>query len=38
MAEALMYGLEVGLKPVGLSPSQYNVLRIQRGAGAEELA
>ena len=37
-AEALMHGLEAGLKPAGLSPSQYNVLRILRGAGAEGLA
>jgi DNA-binding MarR family transcriptional regulator len=37
-AEALMHGLEAGLKPAGLSPNQYNVLRILRGAGAEGLA
>ncbi len=36
-AEALMHGLEAGLKPAGLSPSQYNVLRILRGAGAERM-
>ena len=37
-ADALMHGLEAALKPVGLSPSQYNVLRILRGAGTEGLA
>ena len=37
-ADALMHGVEVILKPLGLSPSQYNVLRILRGAGAEGLA
>jgi DNA-binding MarR family transcriptional regulator len=36
--EALLHELEAGLKPAGLSPSQYNVLRILRGAGAEGLA
>jgi len=37
-AEVLMHSLEAGLKPAGLSASQYNVLRILRGAGAEGLA
>src|ERR687886_360834 len=37
-ADVLMHGLEAALKPVGLSPSQYNVLRILRGAGAAGLA
>jgi DNA-binding MarR family transcriptional regulator len=37
-ADALMHGIEAVLKPVGLSPSQYNVLRILRGAVAEGLA
>ena len=37
-ADALLHGLEAALKPVGLSPSQYNVLRILRGAEAEGLA
>ena len=37
-ADALIHGVEVTLKPMGLSPSQYNVLRILRGAGAEGLA
>ncbi len=37
-ADALMHRIEAALKPVGLSPSQYNVLRILRGAGAEGLA
>lgn len=32
--EALMEGLAELLKGVGLSPTQYNVLRILRGAGA----
>ena len=36
--DALLHGLEAALKPVGLSPSQYNVLRILRGAEAEGLA
>lgn len=36
-ADALMQGLAVVLKPAGLSPTQYNVLRILRGAGAEGL-
>jgi DNA-binding MarR family transcriptional regulator len=33
-AEALTDGLHALLKPAGLSPTQYNVLRILRGAGA----
>src|SRR5919108_1101542 len=37
-ADALLHGLEAALKPAGLSPSQYNVLRILRGAEAEGLA
>jgi DNA-binding MarR family transcriptional regulator len=37
-ADALLHGLEAALKPVGLSASQYNVLRILRGAEAEGLA
>jgi DNA-binding MarR family transcriptional regulator len=37
-AGVLMHGLEAGLKPAGLSASQYNVLRILRGTGAEGLA
>jgi DNA-binding MarR family transcriptional regulator len=37
-ADALLQGLETALKPKGLSPSQYNVLRILRGAAAEGLA
>jgi DNA-binding MarR family transcriptional regulator len=36
--DALLHGLEAALKPAGLSPSQYNVLRILRGAEAEGLA
>ncbi|MBZ5554339.1 MAG: MarR family transcriptional regulator [Acidobacteriia bacterium] len=32
-AEALRQRLEAALKPAGLSPTQYNVLRILRGAG-----
>jgi DNA-binding MarR family transcriptional regulator len=32
-ADALMRDLEEVLKPAGLSPMQYNVLRILRGAG-----
>jgi DNA-binding MarR family transcriptional regulator len=37
-ADALARGAEVLLKPSGLSPTQYNVLRILRGAGTEGLA
>jgi DNA-binding MarR family transcriptional regulator len=36
--EALMQGVAAVLKPFGLSPTQYNVLRILRGAGAAGLA
>ncbi len=37
-ADALMQGVAAALKPVGLSPAQYNVLRILRGAGPGGLA
>ncbi len=37
-ADALMQGLAEVLKPAGLSPTQYNVLRILRGAGPAGLA
>ena len=37
-ADALMQGVAATLKPAGLSPAQYNVLRILRGAGAHGLA
>src|SRR3984893_7302494 len=37
-ADALARGGEALLKPTGLSATQYNVLRILRGAGAEGLA
>ncbi|HEV7860830.1 MAG TPA: MarR family transcriptional regulator [Pyrinomonadaceae bacterium] len=37
-AEALMWGVMEALKPAGLTPTQYNVLRILRGAGKEGLA
>ncbi len=37
-ADALLMGVEKTLKPSGLSPTQYNVLRILRGAGPEGLA
>jgi DNA-binding MarR family transcriptional regulator len=37
-ADALGHGLEAALKPMGLSPSQYNVLRILGGAEAKGLA
>lgn len=37
-ADALMQGVAAVLKPAGLSPTQYNVLRILRGAGADGLA
>jgi DNA-binding MarR family transcriptional regulator len=36
-ADALMQGIAVLLKPVGLSATQYNVLRILRGAGKDGL-
>ena len=37
-ADVLMQGIEAVLKPFLLSPTQYNVLRILRGAGPEGLA
>ena len=37
-ADQLLRGVEELLKPAGLTPSQYNVLRILRGAGPEGLA
>jgi DNA-binding MarR family transcriptional regulator len=37
-ADALMQGAATTLKPAGLSPTQYNVLRILRGAGPDGLA
>ena len=37
-ADALLRGVEELLKPPGLTPSQYNVLRILRGAGPAGLA
>ena len=37
-ADALARGAEALLKPTGLSATQYNVLRILRGAGQEGLA
>lgn len=37
-ADLLLRGVEELLKPAGLTPSQYNVLRILRGAGPEGLA
>jgi DNA-binding MarR family transcriptional regulator len=37
-ADALARGAEALLKPTGLSATQYNVLRILRGAGREGLA
>jgi DNA-binding MarR family transcriptional regulator len=36
-ADAVERGLTAALKPHGLSPEQYNVLRILRGAGQEGL-
>ena len=36
-ADAVLRGLAAALKPHGLSPEQYNVLRILRGAGHEGL-
>ena len=37
-ADALMQGVAAALKPAGLSPAQYNVLRVLRGAGRDGLA
>ena len=37
-ADSLMRGMTETLKPAGLSPAQYNVLRILRGAGRDGLA
>jgi len=37
-ADALMQGVASALKPMGLSPTQYNVLRILRGAEPDGLA
>ncbi len=37
-ADALMQGIAVLLKPAALSATQYNVLRILRGAGKDGLA
>jgi DNA-binding MarR family transcriptional regulator len=37
-ADALMQGVAATLKPMGLSPTQYNVLRILRGAEPDGLA
>ena len=34
-AEALMWGVVETLKPAGLAPTQYNILRILRGARGE---
>ena len=36
-ADVLMRGLEGVLKPAGLTPAQFNVLRILRGAGVDGL-
>jgi len=37
-ADYLLRGVEEALKPAGLTPSQYNVLRILRGAGPDGLS
>jgi len=37
-ADAMLQGVAAALKPVGLSPAQYNVLRILRGVGSGGLA
>ena len=37
-AEALMWGVSETLKPAGITSTQYNILRILRGAGAEGLS
>lgn len=37
-ADALMQGVAAALKPSGLSPAQFNVLRILRGASHDGLA
>jgi DNA-binding MarR family transcriptional regulator len=37
-ADALMQGVAAALKPLRLSPAQYNVLRVLRGAGSDGLA
>jgi len=37
-ADALLQGVAETLKPLGLSPTQYNVLRILRGAKAKGLS
>jgi DNA-binding MarR family transcriptional regulator len=37
-ADALLRGVEAALKGAGLSPTQYNVLRILRGAGRNGLS
>jgi DNA-binding MarR family transcriptional regulator len=37
-AEALMWGVAETLKPAGLTPTQYNILRILRGAGTAGLS
>jgi DNA-binding MarR family transcriptional regulator len=37
-ADALLQGVAEALKPAGLSPTQYNVLRILRGAEPDGLA
>jgi len=37
-ADAVMQGVAAAVKPAGLSPAQYNVLRILRDAGLDGLA
>jgi DNA-binding MarR family transcriptional regulator len=37
-AEALMWGVSETLKPAGITSTQYNILRILRGAGDEGLS